>query len=154
MNVRHVRNIDTFSLSQFQIKHELEISIPTNGARILKNDLLQQECTNYLQPHDAVPMNVAQATEPNESCFNAYTTMAVPCGEDIMNSGRTLPVEQEDDLSYDDFVGIPTTTLEDHQEMVIRSLSNPSCAIIFAYHSMPFSVIVRSTRAGNNRGRL
>uniref|UniRef100_A0A182ID59 Uncharacterized protein n=1 Tax=Anopheles arabiensis TaxID=7173 RepID=A0A182ID59_ANOAR len=99
------------------IKHELEISIPTNGTRILKNDILQQECTNYLQPHDAVPMNVAQATEPNESCFNAYTTMAVPCGEDIMNSGRTLPVEQEDDLSYDDFVGIPTTTLEDHQEM-------------------------------------
>uniref|UniRef100_A0A182JUK4 C2H2-type domain-containing protein n=1 Tax=Anopheles christyi TaxID=43041 RepID=A0A182JUK4_9DIPT len=81
------------------------------------NDDELVECSNYLQQNDNVPMNVVQVPEPNDNCFHTYNSIAVTCGADILNTSRTLPVEHDDDLSYDDFVGIQTTTLEDHQEM-------------------------------------
>uniref|UniRef100_A0A182T9K3 ZAD domain-containing protein n=1 Tax=Anopheles maculatus TaxID=74869 RepID=A0A182T9K3_9DIPT len=100
------------------IKPELGISIPTNGTRINKQVALQQECSAYLQQNNDVPINIVQTTDPSGSgCFDPYSTMTVTCDKDIINSSTLSVVDQDDDLNYDDFVGIQTTPLEDNREM-------------------------------------
>ncbi|XP_053660583.1 zinc finger protein 761-like [Anopheles marshallii] len=104
------------------MKHALGISISTNDTRISKQAVLQQECSSYLHHGTDVAVNIVQPTEPNDNgCFDPYHTMAVACDKDIINSS-TLSVDQDDDLNYDDFVGIQTTPLEGNREMSLSEV--------------------------------
>ncbi|XP_050071957.1 zinc finger and BTB domain-containing protein 49-like [Anopheles maculipalpis] len=106
------------------IKPELGISIPTNGNRISKQVTLQQECSAYMQQSNGVPINIVQPTDPSANgCFNPYSTMTVTCDKDLINSSTLSAVDQDDDLNYDDFVGIQTTPLEeDNREMSLSEV--------------------------------
>ncbi|XP_052901677.1 zinc finger protein 761-like [Anopheles moucheti] len=104
------------------MKHALGISLSTNDTRISKQAALQQECSSYLHHDTDTAVNIVQPTESNDNgCFDPYNTMAVACDKDIINSS-TLSVDQDDDLNYDDFVGIQTTPLEGNREMSLSEV--------------------------------
>ncbi|XP_053679777.1 zinc finger protein 358-like [Anopheles nili] len=99
------------------IKHELEISIPSRGEKHARQHAAaQQECPepSYIYHTAADPRNVVcQQTEPaSDECFNAYDSLSATTAKDVV-SGISEP---DDDMGYDDFVGIPTGTLNDGNE--------------------------------------
>uniref|UniRef100_A0A182IKD1 Uncharacterized protein n=1 Tax=Anopheles atroparvus TaxID=41427 RepID=A0A182IKD1_ANOAO len=107
----------TANEEELVIKHELEISIQESAERKRAEAMKQEK-----QQREDSGLSVAHMlqTQPNE-CFDPYVAIAQSIVHDAAVHS-THETEQDDELGYDDFVGIDTAVSDDNGETIASEL--------------------------------